>query len=286
MNKVLPVDVYVSDTYYQQFFNYLVHVYYSITGAPKPQLKGTFMAFGQFVWVHQSTDASQLFLNGSFGKGSLSRSQPTWFKRTNEQNKKSLEEITAERRKKRRQKNAEISEDGSLSSSELLDMADHQDLEKFQLDLFEAFFLVYGLNALSIQDSLQTPLSIKACWALFCKTKPSFHYKYAVYHYYRSLGWVPRNGLKFGVDFVLYQRGPSFRHADYAIVIIPVDPDREETRLSWQWLLRLNRVCNQVKKTLLLCYVSIPDTDCHSRLKEYSIRQVAYKRWSPQRNRE
>ncbi|OBZ87342.1 tRNA-splicing endonuclease subunit Sen2 [Choanephora cucurbitarum] len=176
-------------------------------------------------------------------------------------------------------------QDGTLSSSELLILTDQQDLEKLQLDLFEAFFLTYGLNALSIYDSLQAPLSIETCWTLFCKADPSFHYKYAVYHYYRSLGWVPKNGLKFGVDFVLYQRGPSFRHADYAVVIIPVEMHKEEARMSWQWLLRLNRICNQVKKTLLLCYVDIPETVCHSRLNEYHIRQVTYKRWSPQRNR-
>ena len=38
---------------------------------------------------------------------------------------------------------------------------------------------------------------------------------YAVYHYYRSLGWVVKGGIKFCVDYLLYKRGPVFHHAEY-----------------------------------------------------------------------
>ncbi|KAI8056491.1 tRNA intron endonuclease [Gilbertella persicaria] len=283
MSQTLPVQVYCADTLYKRFLSYILHIYYSIKTAP-PIHKGTFMGFGRFVWIHDQTSITQLYHAGSFGKGSLSRSQATWFTRTLKQNSNSLEDITTERRKKRRQQH---NIDHSTSSVlKLLDFTLHQDVEKFQLDLYEAFFLVYGLNALTIQDSKQTPLSIQDCWHTFCKADSSFHFKYAAYHYYRSLGWVPKNGSKFGVDFVLYQRGPSFRHADYAVVIMPVYTDKEEQK-SWQWLLRLNRVSNQVKKTLVLCHVTIPTTiTSHLQLNEYSIKQVTYERWSPQRNRE
>jgi tRNA-splicing endonuclease subunit Sen2 len=43
--------------------------------------------------------------------------------------------------------------------------------------------------------------SITEWWSTFCQYDPSFALHYAVYHYYRSLGWVPKNGTKFGVDF-------------------------------------------------------------------------------------
>lgn len=42
-----------------------------------------------------------------------------------------------------------------------------------------------------------------------------FLVNYAVYHHYRSLGWVVRNGIKFCVDYLLYKRGPAFHHAEY-----------------------------------------------------------------------
>ena len=43
-----------------------------------------------------------------------------------------------------------------------------------------------------------------------------FIIKYAVYHHFRSLGWVVRGGLKFSVDYLLYKRGPVFSHAEFA----------------------------------------------------------------------
>lgn len=111
------------------------------------------MAFGKFIWVQKGQ--SQLYNQGFFGKGDLSRSGPTWLERTIEQNKNSLEEITVERRRKRRQKNngseAVVADNAdTLTSNELLDATCHTDVENFQLDLYEAFFLAYALNALSV----------------------------------------------------------------------------------------------------------------------------------------
>ncbi|CEP16377.1 hypothetical protein [Parasitella parasitica] len=247
------------------------------------------MEFGKFVWVQKGQ--GNLYGSGFFGKGDLSRSDPTWFTRTVEQNKNSLEEITVERRRKRRQKNinGEAAEEfDTFTSSELLDLTSHTDVENFQLDLYEAFFLVYALNALTvIHIAKQTPMSIADCWSTFCSSSPLFRSHYVVYHFYRSLGWIPKSGNKFGVDFVLYQSGPSFRHADYAVVVIPLVSDKLEEPKSWDWLLRLNRICTQVKKTLILAYVMIPsETATFLNLDEYRIQQVIYKRWSPQKNRE
>ena len=42
-----------------------------------------------------------------------------------------------------------------------------------------------------------------------------FLVNYAAYHYYRSLGWVVKGGIKFCVDLLLYKRGPVFHHAEY-----------------------------------------------------------------------
>ena len=42
-----------------------------------------------------------------------------------------------------------------------------------------------------------------------------FLVNYAAYHYYRSLGWVIKGGVKFCVDLLLYKRGPVFHHAEY-----------------------------------------------------------------------
>ncbi|KAI7868526.1 tRNA intron endonuclease [Spinellus fusiger] len=233
----------------------------------------------------------------------------------------SLEKITVDRRKHRREKKkldkGEHSADLPIvneiySSSELLEMAEGKDYECYQLDLLEAFFLVFALNALEISDTSQKVMSISECWSRFafyysCRSyhglestiDPPFNLfsaHYAAYHYYRSLGWVPKNGAKFGVDFVLYQTGPKFRHADFAVVVLPHrlqdnkdNKDNKDNNHTWKWLLGLNRVCTQVKKTLILCYVTVPAnneaTFSKTLLKNYKIQEIILKRWSAEKNR-
>ena len=57
-------------------------------------------------------------------------------------------------------------------------------------------------------------MSVEQCWKVFQQVQPRFVYTYASYHYYRSLGWTPRNGMKYGTDWVIYQKGPTFYHAE------------------------------------------------------------------------
>ncbi|KAL2810209.1 hypothetical protein BJX63DRAFT_423261 [Aspergillus granulosus] len=158
--------------------------------------------------------------------------------------------------------------------------------EHLQLSNEEAFFLVYGLGALHVFDQdRKAVLSPASLLQLFCHhsyTPPRdpslnllpddpFLVSYVVYHHFRSLGWVVRSGVKFGVDYIIYNRGPVFSHAEFAIVVIPSydHPYWSETEdrkaecaskqaRSWWWLHCVNRVQAQVKKTLVVCYVEIP----------------------------
>ncbi|KAI9023703.1 hypothetical protein CLU79DRAFT_718481 [Phycomyces nitens] len=288
---------------------------------PKPPRKAILMEYGRFVWLERRDHALELYDAGFFGKGSLSRSKPTWHERHGSQSDKSpyLEQITVDRRRQRREKKR-LDKGGSTdnrtdilndtySSPELLDLVEGQDIECLQLDLLEAFFLAFSLNALEICDTSQRVLSVKECWHLFGRIFTSsshdpehslhtpaacqpniFNAHYAAYHHYRSLGWVPKNGAKFGVDFVLYQSGPRFRHADFGVVVLPHNEILDETSgsRSWKWLLGLNRVCTQVKKTLVLCYVFVPQDqpDLNTLLRTYTIQEVVLKRWSAEKNRE
>ncbi|PYH96169.1 hypothetical protein BO71DRAFT_472604 [Aspergillus ellipticus CBS 707.79] len=158
--------------------------------------------------------------------------------------------------------------------------------EHLQLSPEEAFFLVYGLGALRVlDDTRKEVLPTSALLPLFCRHSyfpprdpsvdlapdDSFMISYVVYHHFRSLGWVVRSGVKFGVDYILYNRGPVFSHAEFAVVVIPSydhpywseTADRrahcaEKQARSWWWLHCVNRVQAQVKKSLVVCYVEVP----------------------------
>ena len=193
--------------------------------------------------------------------------------------------------------------------------------EHLQLTLEEAFFLTYGLGVLSVlppPPSLNpapfhpgpTPYSTTDLLFLSCHHSAfppvdsgsgiapddQFLLNYVVYHHFRSLGWVVRPGIKFGVDYLLYNRGPVFSHAEFAVLIIPAYTHRywntpggrsrrrvhypgETSGFStleedggtnptnpasggdgkdWWFLHCVNRVQSQVRKTLVLCYVDVP----------------------------
>ncbi|CAH1762021.1 12092_t:CDS:2 [Entrophospora sp. SA101] len=113
-------------------------------------------------------DINKLWNQGFFGKGNLSRSEPTWDWR------KRLE-------RKVRGNAGDCNNIGGGSGSK----------EYLHLTTEEAFFLCFGIESLNVYDKNE----------------------YVAYHYFRSLGWVVRCGMKFGVDYVLYEKGPPFKHS-------------------------------------------------------------------------
>lgn len=196
-----------------------------------------------------------------------------------------------------------------------------EDQEHLQLTLEEAFFLSFGFGALQILDpNNKAPMSNEDLFSVCRRSSvfdpatyvkspdDSFMISYVVYHHFRSLGWVVRTGIKFGVDYLLYNRGPPFTHAEFAITVIPAysDPywskDAEtqahvarKTKGVWSWLHCVNRVNTQVKKTLVLVYVDVPppltsDEEAGSgimdELARYRVREIVLKRWSANRSRD
>lgn len=157
--------------------------------------------------------------------------------------------------------------------------------EHLQLCPEESFFLVYGLGVLQIRDSVtseemptESLFSRFRQFSYFPPRQPfdlhpddPFLVSYVVYHHFRSLGWVVRPGIKFAVDYLLYNRGPVFSHAEFAVVVLPAythphwhsNPElsqrtRKKETKSWWWLHCVNRVQSQVRKSLVLVYVEIP----------------------------
>ncbi|XP_011915580.1 PREDICTED: tRNA-splicing endonuclease subunit Sen2 [Cercocebus atys] len=157
----------------------------------------------------------------------------------------------------------------------------------------EAFFLVYALGCLSIYYEKE-PLTIVKLWKAFTVVQPTFRTTYMAYHYFRSKGWVPKVGLKYGTDLLLYRKGPPFYHASYSVIIELVDDHFEgclRRPFSWKSLAALSRVSVNVSKELMLCYLIKPSTmtdkemespECMKRIK---VQEVIVSRWVSSRER-
>ncbi|XP_014725260.1 PREDICTED: tRNA-splicing endonuclease subunit Sen2 [Sturnus vulgaris] len=165
--------------------------------------------------------------------------------------------------------------------------------EYLQLSLEEAFFLVYALGCLSIYYG-EEPLSIVKLWEVFSEVKPDFKTTYMAYHYFRGKGWVPKVGLKYGTDLLLYRKGPPFYHASYSVIAELVDDNFEgplRRPLSWMSLSGLNRTTANASKELMLCYLIRPSDmtaeemstpECMKRIK---VQELIVTRWVSSRER-
>ncbi|NWV67164.1 SEN2 endonuclease, partial [Malurus elegans] len=165
--------------------------------------------------------------------------------------------------------------------------------EYLQLSLEEAFFLVYALGCLSIYYG-EEPLSIVKLWEVFSEVKPDFKTTYMAYHYFRGKGWVPKVGLKYGTDLLLYRKGPPFYHASYSVIAELVDDNFEGSLrrpLSWMSLSGLNRTTTNASKELMLCYLIRPSDmtaeemstpECMKRIK---VQELIVTRWVSSRER-
>ncbi|KAK5993759.1 putative tRNA-splicing endonuclease subunit tsp-2 [Cladobotryum mycophilum] len=190
--------------------------------------------------------------------------------------------------------------------------------EHLQLMPEEVFFLAFGLGVLTVTDpGSGKTLSPRDLFTLFRQYSyfpprngpdepdlvpdDGFLVNYAVYHHFRSLGWVPRAGIKFGVDWMLYTRGPVFDHAEFGLIVIPSFSDawwqaagKTAPQKTWAWLHSVVRVLSHVTKSLVLVYVDVPpppkfeaalEVGITEALKLYKVREVMVKRWSSNRNR-
>lgn len=146
-------------------------------------------------------------------------------------------------------------------------------LTSLKLCFEEAYFLSYAFGMMAIAKeagSVEQVYGLADLWKRFSELyqpndKSAFAARYAAYHFFRSKGWVVRNGFKFGTDFLLYSEGPPFSHALYSVMVRwQVEDDNtsssQSQRVPFQWneVSGLTRVSKNAHKELLICMVSIP----------------------------
>jgi tRNA-intron lyase len=169
-----------------------------------------------------------------------------------------------------------------------------QDGKTVRLSLDEAFFMHYALGALELFDQSPRLLDTGEIWERMCSSRADFPLSYVCYHHFRSKGWIPRTGLQYGVDFVLYQKHPALAHSDYSVTIQTPHVSTGvggsslfRPPLSWHDLQVTNRMTGQVGKRLLIVNIHDPAPDLgytnHRCIDRIAISEYVIRRWVPER---
>ena len=173
--------------------------------------------------------------------------------------------------------------------------------EHLQLSSEEATYLAAELNVLQVTSPDRSIVDTETLWSHFLDIKSRFVERYAAYRYYRDKGWVPKSGLKFGVDFLLYKEGPSLYHSTYAVVaslLENAEPSLEsvanspQSGLTWKEMIALDRVNEAAGKELIVCYVVKPPSLSREELRlptcvaRLQVKELFIKRWVPERERQ
>ncbi|KAA8916167.1 hypothetical protein TRICI_001658 [Trichomonascus ciferrii] len=290
-----------------------------------------------FVVVDDEYGINTLWSMGFFGKGTFSRSEPTWFVRTARRlglsggEKLTAEDVTSARRQQRKkfkqerakQEKQELERLKALENGQPDPIVDADSIpppsekqlgsitpdvnnsvkKEATLNERDSAIVSNGelvqLEYLQLMPSEALFLSVLGCLEIdkctnhqelfeyFIASDDHFLYDYIVYHHFRSRGWCVRSGVKFGTDYLIYRRGPPFSHAEFGILVMPTNEAPEK---DWWWNTSVGRVVGGVKKTLVFCYVTLPESregmSLEQILKASFVREVVYRRWVPTRNRD
>ena len=248
------------------------------------------------VVIEKSGDVVDLTQHGCFGKLHI------WSSTHKTKDKAKVEDLVDEGATSSQKHMETMSKSTLPLCDEILQIDMHSDFssDKLHLDLFESFFLSYGTGCLFVERN-NTSMSIPEQWSYSSAKSSWFPIHYAVYHHFRTKGWVPKDGIRYGADFLLYRKGPPYFHASYIVVIRCIDAEslkpvhfneKEERKFSWETLTGLLRLATTVSKEIMFCYVAIPKEISSlndifpDNLKHLTIYENIVSRWVSSKDRE
>lgn len=126
---------------------------------------------------------------------------------------------------------------------------------KLKLSLLEATYL-HATNKITITDARKKPLSTEQVERKAAKSDKRFAVRLAAFSDLRRRGYVVKTGLKYGAEFVVYERGtkPGEDHSRW--VVYPV---HEREHFGWHDFTAKNRVAHTTQKRLLIAIVDDED---------------------------
>lgn len=242
----------------------------------RQKVKVTGHYVGRSVWVMGEEQMAAIWtISDAYGKGNLSRSAPTFTTATDPlaTKGKAARQLIALEKFAQKSTGVETSRDN---------------VEHLQLALIEAFHATFHAKRMQLvgRDGklLNDPAQV---WQLFSKSVDHFPALFAAYSRYRATGWMPRSGLKYGVDWVLYPLGSERHlHAPYCIIIShPRKGKASILESSWIRLQNKLRLVKNVAKSLIVTEVYFDDgfvpATGQEAIEKVRISEVTVDRWVP-----
>ena len=116
-----------------------------------------------------------------------------------------------------------------------------------ELSLIEAYFLISKDKITIFDVKSEKYLSSEEFYEFAKKKHHKFEDKYTIYKDLREKGYIPRPGLKFGADFVVYKKGPGLEHSSFIVHVQPND-----SRISAIDMVRAGRLATSVRKKFVI----------------------------------
>ena len=116
-----------------------------------------------------------------------------------------------------------------------------------ELSLIEAFYLLKK-NKITIFDVKNQVFMNEKEFFETCKNiHHKFEEKLIIYEDLREKGYVPRPGLKFGADFVVYKKGPGLEHSPFIVHVLD-----HNAKISAIDMVRAGRLATSVRKKFVI----------------------------------
>jgi tRNA-intron endonuclease len=116
-----------------------------------------------------------------------------------------------------------------------------------ELSLIEAYYLLEKEEITIFDVKEKRELDTDEFLKIAKNSHHKFEDKYTIYKDLREKKYVPRPGLKFGADFVVYRRGPGLEHSLFMVHVLP--HDSEITAID---MVRAGRLATSVRKKFVI----------------------------------
>ena len=116
-----------------------------------------------------------------------------------------------------------------------------------ELSLIEALFLLKNDKITIFDSKLDKFYSHDEFYEICNKIHHKFEEKFVIYQDLRQKGYIPRPGLKFGADFVVYKKGPGLEHSPFIAHVLPHD-----SKITAIDMVRAGRLATSVRKKFVI----------------------------------